>query len=68
LKGRKLLPASANGQPALAAYAQDPTTGSHRAYGFMVFAIAGDQITGITGFPQRPGLFNRLGLQDELAG
>jgi hypothetical protein len=34
----------------------------------MVFAIAGDVIVGITGFPQRPGLFERLGLRAELAG
>src|SRR6266851_2562576 len=64
----RLLPARANGQPALAAYAEDDTTGSYRAYGFMVFAIAGDEVVGITGFPNRPGLFDRLGLQDEFAG
>jgi RNA polymerase sigma-70 factor (ECF subfamily) len=63
----RLLPARANGQPALAAYAEDHTTGTHGAYGLMVFAIAGDKIAGITGFPQRPGLFERLGLLDELA-
>ena len=72
LEGRidriRLLAARANGQPALAAYAEDDSTGTYRAYGFMVFAIAGDEVVGITGFPHRPGLFERLGLRDTLAG
>ena len=58
----RLRAAWANGQPALAAYADDPTTGKHRAYGIMVLAIAGDRIAAITGFPDRPDLFERLGL------
>ena len=33
----------------------------------MVFAINGDSIVGITGFPDRPELFQRLGLAVELA-
>jgi hypothetical protein len=52
----------ANGQPALAAYAEDVETGEHRAYGIMVFAIAGDRVAAITGFPDRPDLFERLAL------
>jgi RNA polymerase sigma-70 factor (ECF subfamily) len=58
----RLEPADANGQPALAAYADEHGVGDHRAYGVMVFAIDGDRIAGITGFPQRPGLYERLGL------
>ena len=58
----RLLPARANGQPALAAYAENGTTNTHNAYGVMVFAINGDTIVGITGFPDRPELFKRLGL------
>jgi RNA polymerase sigma-70 factor, ECF subfamily len=58
----RLRPARANGQPALAAYAEDDRTGEHRAYGLMVFAIAGDRIAAITGFPDRPDLCERLGL------
>ena len=54
--------ARANGQPALAAYAEDAETGTHRAYGIAVLAIAGDRIAAITGFPDRPDLFERLGL------
>ena len=63
----RLLPARANGQPALAAYAEGETRGAHNAYGVMVFAIDGDRIAGITGFPDRPELFERLGLAVELA-
>lgn len=63
----RLLAVRANGQPALAAYAEDETTGIHNAYGVMVFAINGDLIVGISGFPDRPELFERLGLAVELA-
>jgi RNA polymerase sigma-70 factor (ECF subfamily) len=58
----RLRPARANGQPALAAYALDDATGDHEAYGVMVFAIDGERIAGITGFPREPELFRRLGL------
>ena len=58
---RWVVPARANGQPALAAYARDERTTEHRAYGVMVFAIDGDTIASITGFPG-PDLFGRLGL------
>ena len=61
----RLLLGSANGQPTLAAYAEDPTADRFGAYGIMVFAIDGDRIAGITGFPQ-PELFSRLGFPHEL--
>jgi hypothetical protein len=57
----------ANGQPALAAHAEDEHTGEHRAYGIMAFAILGDRIAAITGFPDRPDLFERLGLPRAIA-
>jgi RNA polymerase sigma-70 factor (ECF subfamily) len=60
----RLVPARANGQPVLAAYAEGDD-GVPRAYGVMVFAIAGDRIAGITGFTQSE-LFARLGLPNEL--
>jgi RNA polymerase sigma-70 factor, ECF subfamily len=63
-----LHPARANGQPALAAYALDDSTGDHEAYGVMAFAIDGDLIAGITGFPREPELFERLGLPVVLPG
>jgi len=62
----RLVPTRANGQPALAAYADEGDDGVHRAYGVMVFALAGGRISGITGFPRQPDLFVRLGLPVEL--
>jgi RNA polymerase sigma-70 factor (ECF subfamily) len=52
----RLLACRTNGQPALAAYADGA------GYGLMVFAIERDVIAGITGFPYRRELFDRLGL------
>ncbi len=63
----RLVPARANGQPALAAYAEDDAGPGHTAYGVMIFAIDGDRIAGITGFPRQPWLFERLGLPFALA-
>jgi RNA polymerase sigma-70 factor (ECF subfamily) len=57
-----LVPVRANGQPALAAYADGA------AYGVMVFAVQGDAIAGITGFASRPELFDELGLDRERGG
>jgi RNA polymerase sigma-70 factor (ECF subfamily) len=62
----QLVLSRANGQPALAAYAQEDTDRDFRAYGVMVFAINNDRIAGIVGFPQKPELFTRLGLPIEL--
>jgi RNA polymerase sigma-70 factor (ECF subfamily) len=63
----RLLPARANGQPALAAYAPARSGGRYSGYGFMVFAIDGEKIAGITGFPYRAALFERLGLPAEMS-
>jgi RNA polymerase sigma-70 factor, ECF subfamily len=52
----------ANGQPALAAYADESGEGVAGAYGVMVFAIRGERIAGITGFPRNEALFEHLGL------
>jgi RNA polymerase sigma-70 factor (ECF subfamily) len=52
----------ANGQPALASYADEDAIGTHDAYGLMVFAIRGQRIAGITGFPRQPELFDQFGL------
>jgi RNA polymerase sigma-70 factor, ECF subfamily len=46
----------ANGQPALAGYADG------EAYGVMIFALRGERIAGITGFPRDIELFTQLGL------
>jgi RNA polymerase sigma-70 factor, ECF subfamily len=58
----RLLPARANGQPALAAYVQEAAGEPFRAYGLMVFAVEGDRIGGITGFAGYPELFPVFGL------
>jgi RNA polymerase sigma-70 factor (ECF subfamily) len=60
----RLVPTSANRQPALAAYARGDD-GKHRPYGLMVLEIEGDLISGIVGVPD-PGLFEQCGLPSEL--
>jgi RNA polymerase sigma-70 factor (ECF subfamily) len=62
----QLVPTRANGQPALAAYADEHGEGVFDAYGVMVFAIRGGRIDGITGFARQPALFTRLGLPTQL--
>jgi RNA polymerase sigma-70 factor, ECF subfamily len=52
----RLVPTRANGQPALAAYFDG------EAYGVMVLALDGDEVTSITGFAGYPELFPKLGL------
>jgi RNA polymerase sigma-70 factor (ECF subfamily) len=65
----RLVPARANGQPALAAYAREEDDDAFRPYGVMVFSVEGDRISGIVGFPypHRPELYARLGLPAQLA-
>jgi len=60
----RLVPTSANRQPALAAYAPGDG-GKHLPYGLMVFQIDGGLISGIFGFPD-PWLFEQCGLPSEL--
>src|SRR5436305_1161243 len=60
----RLVPTSANRQPALAAYARGDD-GKHRPYGLMVLQIDGDRIAGILGFPD-PWVFEQCGLPPEL--
>lgn len=61
----RLLETRSNGQPALAAYLAGDD-GVYRSYGVMVFSLAGDTITGITGFADFPPLVSRYGLPAEL--
>jgi len=60
----RLVPTSANRQPALAAYSRGDD-GKHRPYGLMVLQIENDLISGIVGFPD-PWLFEQCGLPSEL--
>jgi hypothetical protein len=62
----RLVPRRANRQPALAAYAQSAQAGAYEAYGVMVFAIDGERIAGITGFPRQLELFGRFGLPADI--
>lgn len=58
----RLIALRANGQPTLAAYAENEDGDGYDAYGVMVFAIEDERIASITGFPRDVGLFLRLGL------
>jgi RNA polymerase sigma-70 factor (ECF subfamily) len=60
----RLVPTSANRQPALAAYSRGDD-GNHRPYGLMVLQIESDLISGIVGFPD-PWLFEQCGLPSQL--
>ena len=60
----RLVPTSANLQPALAAYSRG-VDGKHRPYGLMVLQIE-DLISGIVGSPD-PWLFKECGLPSELS-
>jgi len=62
----RLLPTRANGQPGLGAYIQESPEAPFRPYGFMVYAIAGNRIAGLTGFTGSPELFPLSGLPSEL--
>jgi RNA polymerase sigma-70 factor (TIGR02960 family) len=63
----RLVATSANRQPSLAAYAWDPESRAHRAYGVMVFALEDGAVAGIVGFADA-SLFERFGLPTELEG
>jgi RNA polymerase sigma-70 factor, ECF subfamily len=61
-RGRfRLLPTRANGQPAVAWYRRDETTGAYQAFGVQVLTYDGDLLSDITTFPN-PGLFRFFGL------
>jgi RNA polymerase sigma-70 factor, ECF subfamily len=64
----ELVEVRANGQPALASYADEAGDGVQRAYGVMVLALAGGRISGITGFPRDAELFGRFRLPVSLTG
>jgi RNA polymerase sigma-70 factor, ECF subfamily len=60
----RLLPTSANGQPALAAYLREGD-GGYRAHGIVVLTIAASLVTRVTMFMD-PGLFATFGLPSAL--
>jgi RNA polymerase sigma-70 factor (ECF subfamily) len=61
----RLLPMSANGQPAAAMYLRNPTTGVHEAFQLHVIAMAPDGIEHVVAFMDA-SLFPRFGLPDRL--
>jgi RNA polymerase sigma-70 factor (ECF subfamily) len=63
----RLVPTTANRQPALAAYVLDRADGTYRAYGLMVLSLYGNAIDGIVGFAD-VSIFEHLGMPSELEG
>ena len=61
----RLIPARANGQPALGFYARDPGTGGFYTVGLMVLTLSGTQISAMTRFD--PSTLPRFGLPATLA-
>jgi RNA polymerase sigma-70 factor (ECF subfamily) len=57
----RVIPVAANGQPAVAVWRPDPTTGTLEAYALMVLEVAGDKIAGIHAFLD-PAIFAAFGL------
>jgi ketosteroid isomerase-like protein len=57
----KLVPVTANGQPAFGFYLPDPNADVYRAGGVMVLTVSGDRISGIARFSDR-SLLARFGL------
>jgi RNA polymerase sigma-70 factor (ECF subfamily) len=62
----RMVPITANGQPALAGYLLDSETGQYRAAAIDVLTLEGGLIKEITAFGT-PELFPRFGLPTELA-
>jgi RNA polymerase sigma-70 factor (ECF subfamily) len=63
--GWRLLPVSANGSPALAAYAPDPTTGGVRAHSLQVFTVTDGLIRRCVTFAD-PAVFDLFALPSTL--
>ncbi|WP_320673006.1 sigma-70 family RNA polymerase sigma factor [Patulibacter defluvii] len=61
----KVVPTTANGQPAFGTYSWDPEHGSHRPTVLQVLTLRGERIVEITGFVS-PEVFPRFGLPAEL--
>jgi len=57
----RLVPTRANGQPAFGCYLRDPRAPIAHAYGLMVLTLRGEQVAGLTGFPDT-GVFAAFGL------
>src|SRR5262249_56163680 len=62
--GLRMVPVSANGQPAFAAYSRSGTDGAWSAHSIQVLSLQGDAIAGLTLFakPTGPSFFEAFGL------
>ena len=67
VKRWRLIPTSANGQPALAEYAWDEQTEAFMPYCLYVLTLREGQIEEITAFVT-PEAFQRFGLPESIAG
>ncbi len=65
-RGSRLVPTSANGQPAFAQYRPGGEGEPHRAWGLIVLDVEGAQIARITTFLDTESVFPRFGLPLEL--
>lgn len=65
-RGSRLLPTSANGQPAFGQYRPDPT-GGHLPWSLVVLDVRGDRIAGMSNFLDTATLFPAFGLPPRLA-
>lgn len=65
-RGSRLLPTSANGQPAFAQYRPGEPGKPHRAWGLIVLDLEGGHITGVTTFLDTERVFPRFGMPLEL--
>jgi RNA polymerase sigma-70 factor (ECF subfamily) len=61
----RLIPVAANGQPAVAVWRPDATTGTLEAYALMVLEVAVDKIASIHAFLD-PAIFAAFGLSTTL--
>lgn len=65
-RGSRLIPTSANGQPAFAQYRPGEPAGPRKAWGLIVLDIEGSEISGITTFLDTALVFPRFGMPLEL--
>jgi RNA polymerase sigma-70 factor (TIGR02960 family) len=62
----RMFPTRANGQPALAAYTEDPLTGMLHANGLLVIDLVGERVSGLTRFES--GVLSRFGFPRTVSG
>lgn len=61
----RIVPTTANGEPALAVYSRDAATGAHQPYALQLVRVRGDRVASIVAFLD-PSLFAHFGLPASL--